>query len=203
MLTGLVKALDGLPRSQARLLGRLAGGPRRIRVVPGDAVTPDDEDSSSAMKRRSSAWPGRSGRIPNLSRPAPSGRMRTTCSSSREWRARARPICSSTMSSSMRSGRRVRTRRGGGGHRRVSRGLGGSRTQACRRPARDVSRSSPIRTAANSPAPSFDAMVREILDDTFALFALSGFRKGIARGAGRRPPPIARLEFVRSRIAEA
>lgn len=48
----------------------------------------------------------------------------------------------------------------------------------------------------------FDAMVREILDDTFALFALSGFRKGVARGAGRRPPPIARLEFLRSRIEE-
>ena len=31
-------------------------------------------------------------------------------------------------------------------------------------------------------------MVREILDDTFALFALSGFRKGVARGTGSRPP---------------
>lgn len=48
----------------------------------------------------------------------------------------------------------------------------------------------------------FDAMVREILDDTFALFSLSSFRKGIARGSGNRPPPIARLEFLRSRIAE-
>jgi Domain of unknown function (DUF2357) len=48
----------------------------------------------------------------------------------------------------------------------------------------------------------FDVMVREILDDTFALFALSSFRKGVARGAGNRPPPLARLEFLRSRIAE-
>jgi Domain of unknown function (DUF2357)/PD-(D/E)XK nuclease superfamily len=48
----------------------------------------------------------------------------------------------------------------------------------------------------------FDAMVREILDDTYALFSLSGFRKGIAKGAGGRPPAIARLEFLRSRIAE-
>ncbi len=48
----------------------------------------------------------------------------------------------------------------------------------------------------------FDAMVREILDDTFALFSLSSFRKGVARGAGNRPPPIARLEFLRSRILE-
>ena len=32
----------------------------------------------------------------------------------------------------------------------------------------------------------FDAMVREILDDTFALFTLSSFRKSIARGAGNR-----------------
>lgn len=48
----------------------------------------------------------------------------------------------------------------------------------------------------------FDVMVREILDDTFALFSLSSFRKNIARGAGTRPPAIARLEFLRSRIDE-
>ena len=47
----------------------------------------------------------------------------------------------------------------------------------------------------------FDLMIREILDDTSALFSLSGFRKGIARG-NRRPPPVARLEFLRSRIEE-
>jgi hypothetical protein len=46
----------------------------------------------------------------------------------------------------------------------------------------------------------FDAMVREILDDTFALFSLSSFRKAVARGSGGRPPAIARLEFLRSRI---
>jgi hypothetical protein len=43
-------------------------------------------------------------------------------------------------------------------------------------------------------------MVREILDDTFALFSISGFRKAVARGSGNRPPAIARLEFLRSRI---
>lgn len=48
----------------------------------------------------------------------------------------------------------------------------------------------------------FDAMVREVLEDTFALFSLSAFRKGIARQRGNRPPPLARLEFLRSR-AEA
>lgn len=48
----------------------------------------------------------------------------------------------------------------------------------------------------------FDAMVREILEDTLALFSLTPFRKGVARGAGNRPPPVARLEFLRSRIAE-
>lgn len=48
----------------------------------------------------------------------------------------------------------------------------------------------------------FDSMVREILGDTFALFALSGFRKGVARGSGTRPPGIARLEFLRARIDE-
>ena len=48
----------------------------------------------------------------------------------------------------------------------------------------------------------FDGMVREILEDTFALFALSGFRRSIARGSGTRPPAIARLEFLRSRVDE-
>lgn len=48
----------------------------------------------------------------------------------------------------------------------------------------------------------FDGMVREILEDTFALFSLTSFRKSVARGAGTKPPPIARIEFLRSRIAE-
>ena len=47
---------------------------------------------------------------------------------------------------------------------------------------------------------NFDEMVREILEDTFALFALSGFRKSVARGLGGHPPAIARLEFLRSRV---
>jgi hypothetical protein len=45
----------------------------------------------------------------------------------------------------------------------------------------------------------FDCMVREVLEDTFSLFSLSAFRKGIARQSGTRPPPIARLEFLHSR----
>jgi hypothetical protein len=48
----------------------------------------------------------------------------------------------------------------------------------------------------------FDTMVREILDDTFALFSLSSFRKAVARGTGGRPPAIARLEFLRTRVDE-
>jgi hypothetical protein len=48
----------------------------------------------------------------------------------------------------------------------------------------------------------FDGMVREILEDTFALFSLSSFRRSIARGSGKRPPSIARLEFLRSRVDE-
>lgn len=48
----------------------------------------------------------------------------------------------------------------------------------------------------------FETMVRETLNDTFALFSLSGFRKAVARGAGSRAPAIARLEFLRSRVAE-
>ncbi|MBB3857681.1 hypothetical protein FHY29_003131 [Xanthomonas arboricola] len=49
---------------------------------------------------------------------------------------------------------------------------------------------------------NFDAMVREVLEDTLSLFSLSAFRKGIARQPGSRPPPLARLEFLQSR-AEA
>lgn len=48
----------------------------------------------------------------------------------------------------------------------------------------------------------FDAMVRELLEDTFALFSLSAFRKGIARQPGNSAPPLARLEFLRSRAEE-
>ncbi|MDY0885435.1 DUF2357 domain-containing protein [Dongia soli] len=48
----------------------------------------------------------------------------------------------------------------------------------------------------------FDVMLREILNDTFALFSLSSFRKSVARGSGSRPPALARLEFLRSRIDE-
>jgi len=49
---------------------------------------------------------------------------------------------------------------------------------------------------------AFDTMVREVLEDSFALFALTAFRKGIERGAGRRPPPIVRLEYLRSRLPD-
>lgn len=48
----------------------------------------------------------------------------------------------------------------------------------------------------------FDTMVRELLEDTFALFSLSTFRKGIARQTDGRPPALARLEFLRSRANE-
>jgi hypothetical protein len=48
----------------------------------------------------------------------------------------------------------------------------------------------------------FDTMVREVLEDTFALFSLSAFRKSIARQPGNKPPPLARLEFLRSRAEE-
>ncbi|MBA0400678.1 DUF2357 domain-containing protein [Stenotrophomonas maltophilia] len=46
----------------------------------------------------------------------------------------------------------------------------------------------------------FDSMVREILEDTFALFSLSSFRKGIAQQRAGRPPPLARLQFLHSRV---
>jgi hypothetical protein len=46
----------------------------------------------------------------------------------------------------------------------------------------------------------FDKMVGDLLSDTTTLFALSPFRLGVARGSGDRPPPIARLEYLRSRM---
>ena len=45
----------------------------------------------------------------------------------------------------------------------------------------------------------FDTMVREVLEDTQALFSISAFRKGVARQRSNRPPPLARLEYLRSR----
>ncbi len=48
----------------------------------------------------------------------------------------------------------------------------------------------------------FDAMLRDILEDTFALFSLSSFRRPVSRGAGGPTPPVARLEFIRSRVEE-
>ena len=48
----------------------------------------------------------------------------------------------------------------------------------------------------------FNTMVEQILEDTLALFSLSSFRTGIARGSGNTPPPIARLEYIKSRIDE-
>ena len=48
----------------------------------------------------------------------------------------------------------------------------------------------------------FNRMVHDILDDTFALFNLSGFTAGIAKGDGGEVPPIARLEFLRSRMED-
>jgi len=48
----------------------------------------------------------------------------------------------------------------------------------------------------------FDIMLQEILEDSFKLFSLSGFRRSFARAAGTRPPPIARLEYLRSHIGD-
>lgn len=48
----------------------------------------------------------------------------------------------------------------------------------------------------------FNQMVGDILEDSFSLLTLSGFRFGVARGNGVHPPPIARLEFLRSRLTE-
>jgi hypothetical protein len=46
----------------------------------------------------------------------------------------------------------------------------------------------------------FDAMVQQILRDTFALLSLSSFKFRISRGDTSQIPAIARLEFLRSQI---
>jgi hypothetical protein len=48
----------------------------------------------------------------------------------------------------------------------------------------------------------FDSMVRELLEDTSALFSISSFRKGISRQPSAQPPPLARLEFLKSRAEQ-
>lgn len=48
----------------------------------------------------------------------------------------------------------------------------------------------------------FDTMLVDIMRDSFALFSLSNFHRGIAHGTKGRPPSIARLEYLRSRINE-
>src|SRR5258708_6830181 len=47
----------------------------------------------------------------------------------------------------------------------------------------------------------FKTMVGEVLEDTFALFALSSHRFPIKRGVGASPP-IARLEYLRTKLSE-
>ncbi|MCL6284119.1 restriction endonuclease-like protein [Ruegeria sp. 2012CJ41-6] len=46
----------------------------------------------------------------------------------------------------------------------------------------------------------FDTMLSDILHDSFALFALTNFRKGIKQDISTKPPAIARLEYLRSRM---
>lgn len=49
---------------------------------------------------------------------------------------------------------------------------------------------------------SFDIMVRDILEDTTALFALSAHRSSVASGDGSITPPLARLEYLYSRFEQ-
>jgi PD-(D/E)XK nuclease superfamily/Domain of unknown function (DUF2357) len=47
----------------------------------------------------------------------------------------------------------------------------------------------------------FDTLIQEVIEETLALLTIGGHRKGFGPGSGR-PPPLARLEYLRSR-AEA
>lgn len=48
----------------------------------------------------------------------------------------------------------------------------------------------------------FDLMIEQILEDTFQLFSLSSYKTGIGMGDGAHLPPLARIEFLSSRIEE-
>lgn len=53
--------------------------------------------------------------------------------------------------------------------------------------------------AGKASREAFDGMVGDILSDTLALLSAGGHRAGLAKGLGSRPPPLARLEYLRSR----
>lgn len=53
--------------------------------------------------------------------------------------------------------------------------------------------------AGKASREAFDGMVGDILSDTLALLSAGGHRTGLAKGVGGRPPPLARLEYLRSR----
>lgn len=46
---------------------------------------------------------------------------------------------------------------------------------------------------------AFDHLVGEILSDTLALLSAGGHRTGLSKGVGGHPPPLAKLEYLRSR----
>jgi predicted component of viral defense system (DUF524 family) len=48
----------------------------------------------------------------------------------------------------------------------------------------------------------FDSMILQILEDSLALFNLSNAKINIERGFSREIPPIARLEFLRTKISQ-
>ena len=84
-------------------------------------------------------------------------------------------------------------------------GFNAGSVEACSAAPRSVRHSLEIVTDAELrklTRDEFECMVRDILDDTFALFSLSGFHVGIAGSNTNRPPPIARLQFLRSRMDE-
>ncbi len=53
--------------------------------------------------------------------------------------------------------------------------------------------------AGKATRETFDRMVGDILSDTLALLSAGGHRTGLSKGVGTRPPPLARLEYLRSR----
>ena len=199
LLTGLAAAA-GWPAAVAGLHRAADRRSRRIRLVPGNPVGGDDDGAPSPQRDDRSGMAGLAG-ARGGGAGSDSGNRQLSVRAAR--RVRTRPLA-----------RPADRRPPSGGASRAARGwpAGAGRRdfmrerwrRSCVCPAQSPRRFEVITDPdmRKLTRDDFDGMVREILDDTFALFSLSSFRKGVARGSGNRPPAIARLEFLRSRVEE-